>query len=77
MYTGYTTDIRRRMRMHNEGKAAKYTRGRGPVKLRYLETGESKSWGMKREREIKGYTRDEKLKLIAQGRKRHAHTKKL
>ncbi|MBR2143429.1 GIY-YIG nuclease family protein, partial [Anaerovibrio sp.] len=38
LYTGYTTDIERRLNAHNSGKASKYTRGRLPVELVYLET---------------------------------------
>ena len=37
LYTGWTNDIKHRLKMHNEGKGAKYTRGRGPVQLVYLE----------------------------------------
>jgi putative endonuclease len=67
LYTGYTTELARRMAEHNEGKGAKYTRGRGPVKLLYAEEGESRSWGQKREEEIKRLTRAEKEKLIRKG----------
>ena len=42
-YTGYTTDLNRRIRMHNEKKGAKYTRSRTPVTLVYQETSETKS----------------------------------
>ena len=37
LYTGYTTDIERRLNAHNSGKASKYTRGRLPVELVYLD----------------------------------------
>ena len=42
LYTGWTNDIKHRLKMHNEGKGAKYTRGRGPVELVYLEEFDTK-----------------------------------
>ena len=65
-YTGYTTDVKRRVKVHNEGKGAKYTRGRLPVKLRHQEEYSSRSLAMQRECEIKGLTREEKEKLVLQ-----------
>jgi len=67
LYTGYTTELPRRIQMHNDGKGAKYTRGRGPVELLYAEEGESRSWGTRRENEIKRLTRGEKEELIRTG----------
>ena len=64
LYTGWTNDITHRLKMHNEGKGAKYTRGRGPVELVYLEEFETKQEGMSREAKIKRLTRKEKLLLI-------------
>lgn len=64
LYTGYTTNLVRRLQQHNEGKAAKYTRGRGPVKMVYTEEGTDRSWGLKREEAIKRLTRKEKELLI-------------
>ncbi len=64
LYTGYTTDLDTRVKKHNEGKAAKYTRFRAPVKLVYYEEHHSKSDAMKRENTIKKMSRQEKLKLI-------------
>ena len=64
LYTGYTTDITRRVKEHNEGKGAKYTRGRTPVELVYYEKKENKSSALKREYEIKQLTRKEKEDLI-------------
>jgi len=64
LYTGYTTELPRRLRAHNEGKGAKYTRGRGPLELLYWEEGADRSWGLKREEEIKKLSRMEKDKLI-------------
>jgi len=65
LYTGYTTELLRRIRMHNEGKGAKYTRGRGPVELLYWEEGTDRSWGLKREEAIKRLPRPKKEELIA------------
>ena len=52
LYTGWTNDITHRLKMHNEGKGAKYTRGRGPVELVYLEEFETKQEAMGREAKI-------------------------
>ena len=43
LYTGYTTDVERRLKTHNAGKGAKYTRARLPVKLLYSQACQSKS----------------------------------
>ncbi|QDS36825.1 GIY-YIG nuclease family protein [Brevibacillus brevis] len=64
LYTGYTTELIRRLATHNEGKGAKYTRGRGPVELLYWEEGADRSWGLKREESIKRLTRKKKEELI-------------
>lgn len=64
LYTGWTNDITHRLKMHNEGKGAKYTRDRGPVELVYLEEFETKQEAMSREAKIKRLTRKEKLLLI-------------
>ena len=64
LYTGWTNDITHRLKMHNEGKGAKYTRGRGPVELVYLEEFDTKQEAMSREAKIKRLTRKEKLLLI-------------
>jgi len=67
LYTGWTTDIAARIETHNGGTGAKYTRGRGPVKLVYSEQHDSKSAAMRREAEIKKLSREGKLSLIGQG----------
>lgn len=64
LYTGWTIDIDRRLKVHNKGKASKYTRARLPVKLVYLEEYDDKIEAQKREWEIKQLKRQEKLKLI-------------
>jgi putative endonuclease len=63
LYTGWTTCLQKRLKMHNDGKASKYTRTRLPVELIYWERHKSKEDALKREREIKSISRSEKLKL--------------
>lgn len=64
LYTGWTNNLEKRFKNHCEGKGAKYTRGRGPLKLVYYEEYEDKILAMKRECAIKKLSRSEKLKLI-------------
>ena len=64
LYTGITDDLERRLRAHNQGKGAKYTRGRAPLTLRYRETVPDKSTALKREHAIKRLSREEKLRMI-------------
>lgn len=64
LYTGWTTDLKRRIKEHNSGKGAKYTKSRLPVALAYYETFESKEEAMKREYAIKRLRRSDKLKLL-------------
>jgi len=64
LYAGYTSDLDKRLKVHNQGKGSKYTRSRLPVKLVYSETVESKSNGLKREYQIKQLTRKQKEELI-------------
>ena len=66
-YTGYTTDVERRVAEHNAGDGAKYTRGRTPVELVYEESHGSKSAAMSREYELKQLSRAEKERLVADG----------
>ncbi|MBS7008847.1 GIY-YIG nuclease family protein [Anaerostipes sp.] len=63
LYTGWTNDLNKRLKAHNEGKGAKYTRGRTPADLVYLEEFDTKEAAMKREAAIKKMSRAEKLKL--------------
>jgi len=65
LYTGITTDTERRLREHNDGAGAKYTRSRVPLKLVYRETQRDKSAALRRELAIKRMTRKAKLRLIA------------
>lgn len=64
LYTGYTNDLKHRIRMHEEGKGAKYTRGRGPFEIIYTYEFENKSDAMREEYRIKKLSREEKLALI-------------
>lgn len=63
-YTGYTDDIEKRVKAHNEGKGAKYLRGRGPVKLVHQEKHKSKNEAMRAECTIKSMTKQQKESLI-------------
>lgn len=67
-YTGITTDLNRRLRQHESGEGAKYTRGKGPFVVRWAETGPDRSWALKREREIKRMSRRQKERLILEWR---------
>lgn len=65
LYTGITTDIRRRLYQHNNTKqGAKYTRARRPVKLVYSETAVDKSTASKREYQLRILTKKQKEKLV-------------
>lgn len=64
LYTGYTVNIEERIRLHEAGKGAKYTRGRGPFRLVYQESFATKAEAMQREYEIKQWNRAKKIALI-------------
>lgn len=63
-YTGWTNNLEKRLKDHNDGKGAKYTKPRRPVVLVYHETFQTKEEAMRREYAIKHMTRAEKVKLI-------------
>ena len=67
LYTGWTKDLDQRVRAHNEGNGAKYTKSRRPVTLVYFEHCRGKREAMRREYQIKQLTRLEKLRMIEQG----------
>lgn len=69
LYTGWTTDLDKRVEAHNSGNGAKYTRSRRPVELVYSESFSTKQEAMRREWEIKQLTRKEKLLLIKEYKK--------
>lgn len=63
-YTGITNDIDQRIKRHNSGHGAKYTRARLPVQLMYSEKQPSYKKACQREAEIKSWRREEKEKLF-------------
>lgn len=63
-YTGYTTDVTRRVREHERGEGAKYTRGRTPLELVHVESHDGRSAAMAREHEIKQFSRARKARLV-------------
>lgn len=63
-YTGYTTNVDRRVAEHNAGTGAKYTRGRCPVRLVHVESYETQSAAMQREYAIKQLRRRAKEQLV-------------
>ena len=65
LYTGITTDVEARLAQHRAGKGAKYTRGRGRLVDRYQEVCQSHSNALKREIEVKSFSRKKKLELCA------------
>lgn len=64
LYTGITTDIKRRLKEHNEGKGSKSILGKRPVEVVYSEKAVDRVEAAKREREIKGWNRQKKMKLV-------------
>ncbi len=64
LYTGWTTDTVRRVKVHNAGRGARYTSIRLPVKLVYVEPQPDRTTAMKRELVIKKLTREKKQALI-------------
>ncbi|MFZ5645669.1 MAG: GIY-YIG nuclease family protein [Bacillota bacterium] len=63
-YTGWTTDMDARLKAHNEGKGARYTRSRLPVRLVYCERQQSRSEAQKREAAIRKLNRKDKEQLV-------------
>ena len=64
-YTGYTNNLYRRLEEHKKGAGAKFCRGKKRITLKYFETFSERSGAMKRELEIKSFTRRQKLLLIS------------
>lgn len=71
-YTGVTNDLERRLKQHNEGLAARYTRSRRPVRIRYHELCESRSNALIRECAVRLLSRKEKLALVERAAPREA-----
>jgi putative endonuclease len=63
-YTGHTNNLYRRLEEHRKGAGAKFCRGKKSITLKYFETFSERSDAMKRELEIKTFTRRQKIQLI-------------
>ena len=70
-YTGYTTDVRKRLAVHNSGKGAKYTRARLPVKLIYAQGFASKEEAMSAEALLKRKKRLQKERFLSENQDRN------
>ncbi len=76
IYTGVTTDVDRRVRQHNEGTGARYTRSRRPVRLAFTEPCGGRGDALRRELALKALTHDEKrLMIVVAGVKPQARRK--
>jgi len=64
LYTGISRDVAARLRKHNQGKGARYTRGRAPVALVHTEPRKSQGAALRREAAIKALPRRQKLRLV-------------
>lgn len=67
LYVGWTNNLEKRMKAHNDGKGAKYTKSRRPVELVYYEVFATKQEAMSREYHLKRLSHKEKEKLIENG----------
>jgi putative endonuclease len=67
LYTGITSDLKKRLKRHKEGTASRYTRAKRAVRIMYSEEHPSRSAALKREAEIKKWKRQDKLDLIKNG----------
>ena len=66
-YTGYTKNIDTRLKLHESGKGARYTRMHKPQKIAYLEMLDTRAQAMKREKQIKKLSHQQKFNLINSG----------
>ncbi len=66
LYCGWTNHLENRLKAHNQGKGAKYTKTRRPVALAYWEEFSTKEEAMRREAAIKKLSRKDKLKLMGE-----------
>lgn len=64
LYAGITNNLHRRVQQHNDGKGARYTAGRRPVELVYLENCASRSEALRREANLRKLSRRQKLDLV-------------
>ena len=65
LYAGWTNNMEKRLKSHNDGTGAKYTKSRRPVTLAYLEAFDTRSEAMKREAALKKMTHKQKEELVA------------
>lgn len=63
-YTGISNDVPKRVEAHNRGRGARYTRGRRPVRLVYVEPARDRSVALRREVQIKRLSKAKKIALI-------------
>ena len=70
-YTGYTTDVKKRVAVHNSGKGAKYTRARLPVKLIYAQGFDSKEEAMSAETLLKRKKRAQKERFLSENQEKN------
>jgi len=63
-YTGYTNDLYRRWNEHRNGTGAKFCRGKKDIELKYFESYSTRKEAMRRELEIKTFSRKQKRELI-------------
>lgn len=70
LYTGWTNNLEKRIKDHNDGRGAKYTKPRRPVVLVYYEEFHTKEEAMHREWEIKQMSRKDKISILAKGKSR-------
>ena len=63
-YTGYTNDLYRRVSEHKKGSGARYCRGKKKIELKYFETYTERKEAMRRELEIKTFSRTKKKELV-------------
>ena len=68
LYCGVTNDLPRRLAAHREGKGARYTRGRGPLRVVYQEACADRPAALRREHAVKRLTREAKLRLVSDSR---------
>lgn len=66
LYTGIARDVSARLEKHNAGQGARYTRGRGPVRLVHVERKRSQGAALRREAAIKALPRKAKLELVGE-----------
>ena len=70
LYAGWTNNIEKRLKAHNEGNGAKYTKSRRPVTLAYVEPFDTRSEAMKREASLKKMTHNQKEVLSVEWQKK-------